>query len=513
MKFKFILWGIALTLSIFSGFLFYGCSNFEDINTNPDATTEGDASMLLTGVELSFLPGNEKGFVLPFLAQKELVWTEGSAADYQYNVFGRAGFSDYVTLENVNKMELAAVNSGSNETTFSAIGKFIKCYQLFYLSSYVGDIPYSEALGGEEGNYTPSYDSQKQVMLSVLNELKEAEALFNEAEENNEQIDGDIFYDGEPSQWRKLVNTFYLNVLLNLSKKADDPDLKIITRFNEVLDNPDQYPIFTSNGDNFQVVYSNQEGSYKPFYNNGLVQYAVVSSFVTDKLKELEDYRLFYYADPVSGKSQNEFDSYRGLDPSASNQSNLEIYASQQISIVNGIYYDEASPAGIPYVILGYQDLQFILAEAAARGWIDKDPDPYYKAGIQASFQFRKDNTPGSYVHGMPITASYIEEYLLNAKIQLSDNREAQIEQILWQKYIASFLQNDWNVYLDYRRTGYPEFPINPETNKNSVSDKIPVRWMYPQNEYDHNLENVGNAVQRQYNGNDDTNELMWMIK
>ena len=45
----------------------------------------------------------------------------------------------------------------------------------------VGDIPYSEALGGEKGNFTPRYDTQKDVIAGVLDELDEAYELFSQA--------------------------------------------------------------------------------------------------------------------------------------------------------------------------------------------------------------------------------------------------------------------------------------------------------------------------------------------
>ena len=105
------------------------------------------------------------------------------------------------------------------------------------------------------------------------------------------------------------------------------------------------------------------------------------------------------------------------------------------------------------------------------------------------------------------------EEYLNNPKIQLSSNKEENIEKILVQRYLASFFQHPWDVYYDYRRTGYPKLPINPDTNQNTDHDKIPVRWMYPQSEYDYNQENVEAAIQRQFDGVDNVNKVMWIIQ
>lgn len=77
-----------------------------------------------------------------------------------------------------------------------------------------GDIPYSDALKGEtDKNYTPKYDSQKDVFIGILKELEEANTLLKNVEA---RINGDIIYNGTASQWRKLVNAFRLKVLMTL---------------------------------------------------------------------------------------------------------------------------------------------------------------------------------------------------------------------------------------------------------------------------------------------------------
>jgi hypothetical protein len=488
------------------------CTKFEDINTNPDVSTVGDASMLLTGIELSFRPSNSKSFMYPFLLQKQLAWCEGAISDYQYNKLTRIDYSVYEVLTNIRKMEEAATNSGYTGNMYKAVGMFIRTYKLFNLSMQVGDIPYTQAVQGESGIYQPTYDSQRDIMISILNDLDEASTLIAASVSNNEVLAGDFFYAGDPSKWLKLVNSFKLYVLINLAKKESDVDLNIVNRFKAIVDDPANYPVMTSNDDNFQVVYRDKEGEKKPFYADGFEVYAVTSSFVVDKLKSLNDYRLFYYADPLDGQAENDFNSYAGLDPSAPNETNLGEWASGNASILNKLYYDPAYPQGFPYVILGYGDVQFMLAEAAVRGWIAGE-ETYYKNGISASMQFRMNNIDPAWVHGMALTDSYISSYLEQPEVQLPADADGKLRQIMWQKYLGSLFQNDWNVFFDYRRTGYPEFPINPATNKNELTDRMPVRWLYPDAEYNYNQENIQNAVNSQYGGKDDENQTMWMLE
>lgn len=158
----------------------------------------------------------------------------------------------------------------------------------------------------------------------------------------------------------------------------------------------------------------------------------------------------------------------------------------------------------------------FILAEGALRGWIDKNKaEEYYKAGIRASMEFIAQYTPDDviYHHGYPITPEYIDQYLDGEAIQLNGNFNHDLEMILLQKYLASYLQHpDNDCFYDNRRTGYPVLPLNPESNLNTDPDKFPVRWMYPQDELDYNRQNVQEAIDRQYGGSDDFNELMWIL-
>lgn len=97
--------------------------------------------------------------------------------------------------------------------------------------------------------------------------------------------------------------------------------------------------------------------------------------------------------------------------------------------------------------------------------------------------------------------------------VQFAGTAEEQLKQIITQKYICTFLRSPLNAFFENRRTGYPEFPINPASNENIPSDKLPVRWMYPQEELNYNSENVNEAIDRQYKGNDNVNELMWILK
>ncbi len=118
------------------------------------------------------------------------------------------------------------------------------------------------------------------------------------------------------------------------------------------------------------------------------------------------------------------------------------------------------------------------------------------------------------YHHNMKMDDVYIAAYPLIPAVVLSGTPEHQISQIILQKYLAGFLQGaNYNAWYENRRTGYPEFILNSTTNLNNPNTQFPVRWLYPSNELDYNNSNLSEALSRQYGGNDNVNEVMWILK
>ena len=71
-------------------------------------------------------------------------------------------------------MEKEATKRGAADVNpYEAVGKFIKAYYYYNLTSMFGDVPQADALGGAS-NSTPAYTPQERVFLYVLNVLDSA---------------------------------------------------------------------------------------------------------------------------------------------------------------------------------------------------------------------------------------------------------------------------------------------------------------------------------------------------
>lgn len=493
------------------GLWLHSCSKFEDYNTDPNSTSKVTPGMLATNLILGTMTYSHVGaeFLGKDMLAKYISYMEG-ARDLQYNKFDRTYFSSVVKLTNVKKMEEAAKGS-FNEDSYVALGHFLRAYTFFNLTLSVGDIPYTDALKGEEGIYNPRYDSQRDVFIGILNELDKAAELFA----NGKSFEGDPVYKGSAAKWLQATNSLKLKVLQHLMKKTDDADLKVKERFATIVN---ENKIFQSNADNFQLNYSSLEVENYPFYNSNFRDYPIMSTTIVDKMKELKDFRLFYFAEAseakvASGMASNNWNAYVGVDPSDEFGSIATKYNAKQISKINKRY--SAVNKGEPTYLLSYSEQCFIIAEGILLGWVSGDAKTYYDNGVKAAFTFVGTNTPDDikYHHGMKITTSVITSYLADNKVAFTGTDEEKLKKIWQQRYFLGFMQDGYNAYYEYRRVGYPELPINPLTNLNSDPAKIPVRWLYPSTELESNREQVQEAINRQFSGNDDSNALMWILK
>jgi len=491
------------------GLFLIGCTdNFDELNTNPNSVTQAPPSMLATQVILNMTKfgGRDAMAYLEGQCLTKYVGLGVTKVANQYNQLGR-GYFGLTSLPTIAEM-IKASEGNPQKDSYLALAKFARANMFWAGTTSLGDIPYTEAGLGADGNFKPKYDTQETVVLGILNELKEADALFAKG----------IKFDGDPTplagdatKWRKVVNAYTLRVLVALSKKVDVASLDVKKRVQDIVTAGNLLDDKTYLG----LVYNDVQNH--PMYNNRNLYYnsAMLSSLVVNHLKKLNDYRLFYFADPSpskisTGLKEDQMDAYVGMDIEvefAINQANnlKKLYAS-----LNGRYYDVK--ASEPRVIIGYSEQQFALAEARIRGWITTGTaKDYYESGVKAALAFYKA-TDATKAHNKPITDTYINSYF-TGEAAFASTTDAQLKQIWLQRYLLGFMQPESELY-NYRLNKYPDFPINPATNLNpGIGGGFPMRNMYPDAEYSYNLDNLKSALDKQWSGSDDTNNIMWILK
>lgn len=488
---KYIIFSLAICLA--------SCEDIADLQKDPGAITSPSADLIYAGILL-------KSYNAPWsLDQRHNQFMTQNEAYYEGQPYAwTTGTYDslYTALRNVNQMEIEATKMGDLGAQYKTMAKFFNAYFYSRATEMFGDIPMTEAMKGvSDQNFKPKYDSQKDIYIQVLKWLDEANAELPALIEKRVTIPNDFIYNGDLSKWQKLVNSFRLRTLISLSKRADDtPELNVKQQFATILSDPVKYPLILTNADNFQIIY-NTFNTYPLWPSNGVVvkndKRNTLAATYVNIAKTTRDPRLLVVALPAEALAKNTdvFARYGGGKTGDLQSTLLDQSGKGLLSMINFDFW-ETSAAGVPAIQLGAPEVNFVIAEAIARGWVPGNAADYYQKGIEESMKF--------YNIGAAAVSSFMAANPYPASAAQGLNK------ILEQKYMSFFENSGKQAFYDNRRTGVPTFDIG---QSNANNNQIPVRWAYPTSEYTTNEINLKAAIQAQFSGADTQNDTMWLIK
>lgn len=460
-----------------------------------------------------------------FVSNFAYYWGNNS---YNWNVSS----SMYSVLKYVELMEQQAARQyGTTPTYFTALAKFFRAYNFIWYTQRVGDIPMTEA--GNLDISTPKYDAQKEVYINCLALLDTANTLMGAlttSATQNTLLDskGDIF-GLTYLQWQKVINTYKLRVLISLSKRAvDNADMNITAQFAAIVGNPTKYPIMTGNADNMAYHYNAAYNKYplSPNYTPYNFFEDVCKTFL-DITTSTQDPRTFIAASPApalfynSHKPLGDFTAYVGADINLSEGdiNNGSVAGNYSYTNYARYYADPTGASQEPYILVGYPEMCFNIAEAANRGWLSGTGGlAWYNKGIDASLAMYnlQDGTQipeaDSAGNALGSVTANVTNFLANPGVVYAGDNPAGLTQILTQKYVAFWQNSGWEAFYNWRRTGVPAFGQGGP-GIGTTTGAIPLRWQYPLDEGTYNTANYQSAIQSQYGGTDDITKAMWLIK
>lgn len=465
-------------------FLFTSCDEkFEELNTNPNIATDVNPGLILPKVIEGFTTSSYRfAFEDGMLLTQHLASINDNSKDrYFWGPNNTHWATLYDLLRNVEN--IYQLGKESKNESYQAIGLFFRSFAYCQLTSSYGDIPYSEAISAKtEQVFTPSYDSQEVVFEAILADLQEANQLLSET---GSPIVGDILYNGNLTQWKKLINSFRLRVLLRVSDKKE-----VSQQMQEIVSNE---PLFESNADNAFITYLST-APYQ-FYYSTLREEDFnkrrLSFFADSVLTALNDKRLEAHYRPTDASLESGVLAYEGIPNGLSEDKSIVYNGGTQFVSRIGTRYRE-NPIGGIGILMHYAELQFILAESIEKNLISGNADFHYKNGILADMEF--------------LGLENNNEYLAQELVTLTSSSAENIEKIVTQKWMSM-----WGIgmeaWYNWRRTGFPK--IKPAVDDLN-GGKIPVRFLYPSEESLLNKSNYEQAIQQQ--GLDDINTKMWLL-
>ncbi len=431
-----------------------------------------------------------------------------SYADYTWNIW-------YPQLTNFRDIYDLASKPEYKNDSYKGIALVCEAWVFSLLTDTYGDVPFKEANAGKSGNVEPVFDPQKDIYLALLAKLEEANTLLTANVAI--QTDSDPLYNGNIALWRKFSNSLHLRLLLRLSGKLE-VKTSMIAKIKEIVDtNPSKYPIFNDNSEAAVLMWNGTTTTTSPYTNpyvNGLRE----ADFTIPSLCNFFILKLDAWNDPridISTKYGVSSRNRMGIAPGGSGFTGIDsgyepgtrdLRQAYFYSFSNSEFSLQKNP--LTGVIMTYAELQYILAEAAAKGWISGSAQTYFYKGMASGINYWVPNFSTD-INGQEFT-----DYITNAGLTWDNSLpldaatgESKMERIHVQKYYSMFLA-DFQQWFEYRRTGHPILPIGPGVRNGG---KMPARMNYPVYLKSANSTNYNNAVSRM--GGDSMNTLVWWQK
>lgn len=432
-------------------------------------------------------------------------------------------------LADIRAMNPIALEKG--QYTHIAIGQILESYVMMTLVDFFGDVPYNEAIDGEN-NFNPQTTDSSEIYGSI-------DTLLNEAIVNLDKDEllspiSDLYYGGDEEKWKKLANT--LRLKLHLQKRLVDQTTSVSTINNLIngdliLESTDdfqfQYSTSSSAPDSRHPYFEKNYGGSGPnsdFYLSNYYMDLLANSYsVPDPRTRYYFYRqVFDFSDAsVVTKeciTQDKPDHYGTNDVfcTVPNTNGLNgfwgrdhldndgIPPDQQYRTLFGVYpaggsFDDDSfrnvsgsnapseglqGAGIsPFLLSSYTN--FMLAEAALTIGTNGSAATYLENGIRASISktvaFGSGLADSTYVP----TSTEIDDYVSEILTEYSTSSDSDKLKIIIEQYFIALWGNGIEAYNSYRRTGQPN-DLQPSHDLSNPGVYVRSHW-YPARSTDNN--------------------------
>ena len=449
-----------------------------DVNVNPNASNTAPNSVLLTGAEaaLGFAFGADVNSTTSIIAQ-QFAGSNGDASQTQNYAANASGYDQLwndVNTSGLKNLAIIIKNAEGGSPYYAGISRILLAQGVGSLTDLFGDIPYSQAYKGETIQ-NPKYDSQESIYADLQLQLDKAIAELSQPVSANTgavPATDDLIFAGNTSKWIATAWTLKARFAIHLTKiNATEAATKALEYSAKGI---------SANSGDFQLNFGSSPANSNPYYqfqNNRvgwvstggpLVNLLNGNDIADNNLKAATapiDPRRAYYAAPTTTGGS----TFIGFQLGSNSPTGISYF---------GPYLKTPTA---PVLFATYAENKFIEAEARLiLNTNDVGIKTALEAGINASFD--KTITSASDTNATPAKRSaYIAQ-----KATLTGNFDTDLEKIITQKYIALYTLGE--VWVDYRRTGYPKLPTVQGTTG------IPRRLPYPANE---NLLNTANIPDR----------------
>jgi hypothetical protein len=491
--------------------------NFSTINQNPTAPGAVPLDYLFGQVQLQFAgsagdPGYTEWranliYCMPQIQQMASLGQFYSGDKYLYSATNAASGAYFGTSDGegnypnsiknmVNLLTQARLDSATN-TNLLAMTKILWVMQMSAMTDLYGDIPYFQAgLGYLGQNFTPTYDPQSAIYPDMLNLLAQATAGLSTSAAI--PSGSDFAYGGNLTYWAHLANSLMLRLGMRLQRVDPTNAQKWVTQAlagGVFASNAETYALQYTGG----ATYSINANSYNLGPSDGVHRNVVLGGNLQWSTTFI--YKMQARQDPRIGQISNVSPTASGTNVLMGDTTNKD-----QLGLPNGLdnapgttnidIYSTMNPltfaSTAPDIIITYAEVEFLKAEAEARGWVTGNPATEYTLGQAAAL-----NQMVSYNKGFAFTPAQVSAYQAYNPYPTAgglDSAVSAIQTECWLLWADTY--NGYEAWASWRRTGYPILiPVNYPGNYSNGT--IPRRLIYPSEEATLDATNYQTAVKR----------------
>ena len=454
--------------------------NFKEINTDPNRIEQISPGTLLNPIIYEVASFNmEQADAITFnLMQVMLPFPSPTGGIHRYDITENTGNSTwnayYRWLKNVKEMYEASVKAG--DPNYQAIALTLNAWIASNLTDCFGDVPMSEALRGDEQVFYPKFDKQENIYPALLASLDSANKLFVTS---RAMVFGtDILFANNVTKWKKFCNSLHLRLLLRLSKKNG---LDVYTKIRTMINNPAQYPVFTSNAEAAVLNLTGITPLVSPWGRPiDFTTFRAAGKFFLDTLNAMADPRRAKFASEARSLTPpNPTIGYKGIPHGYTGPESQFAFTPSNLLVAL-----VTAPMIVP--IFPYSEIEFIKAELEWKDGNNIAAKTAYEKAVKAAIE----------QWGLTIPANYFTNTYAAY--------DGTLARIMLQKYYGLFFV-DYQSWFEYRRTRFPALPVGAGMLNGGV---MPSRFEYPIPVRISNPDNYQEAVG--WMGGDNINSQVW---
>lgn len=431
------------------------CSDWLDVNHDPNALEQiPDAKVLLPAAEMGIannLMGWDFAFGGGFWVE---YWTQAytasqfkSLCEYlpqEFNTSYQSLMREPMTdLKRIKTMTAEDENKG-----YYFIAEALSIFTWQIITDVWGDMPYTEALRGDEGLLSPVQDKGVDIYADLM---KRVDALLA-IDLSKSYVDSkfDFIYKGDLTAWFKFANALKLKLMLRVSETPQYNNSSVLS-FVQTAN------LLTSSAKIPGTVWNDaMEGKRHPLreFQEGGANYfstnVIASKNFIDYLSINNDPRRAKLFTGTKGAFFGDFDSKEDSDGNGTTD-DKETYAKVLLQ------------GNMDLMLMSDWEVNFYIAEVYARASQLGKAKDYYERGVKASLA----------QHGITSTDILGTE---GYAAWLNGTVEENIKQIAMQKWVANANYQHIESFLERNRTKYPSVnEIDIAANRASANANFPV--------------------------------------